>query len=170
MTSLVLFMSAYAAAAQSGSDPAMQKAREETLVIFDLGRMFGYLNVMEKDAKVPALNNAQLAKLYDIMVELRTTKRVEVPRAKVLLASIEDSILSPAQLMAADKLAASRESERTNVPGSGAGSGASGTSGAGSLTSYVAGGDFNPLLDTTKTMGQDFAAFHDYVAKKLGRK
>jgi len=170
VASLVMIMVVHTAVAQSGSDPAMQKAREETLVIFDLGRMFGYLNVLEKDSKVPALSNAQLTKLYDIMVELRSTKRVELARAKTLLATIEDSILTPAQLMAADKLAATREPEKATNQGSGAGAGSSATSGAGSLASYVAGGDFNPVLDTTKTMGQDFAAFFDYTAKKLGRK
>jgi hypothetical protein len=170
VASLVMIMVVHTAVAQSGSDPAMQKAREETLVVFDLGRMFGYLNVIEKDSKVPALSTTQLTKLYDIMVELRSTKRVEVARAKTLLTMIEDNILTPTQLMATDKLAAGREAERTNVPGSGAGSSSSSSSGAGSLASYVAGGDFNPLLDTTKTMGQDFTAFYDYVAKKLGRK
>lgn len=167
---LAMLLAVQALSAQSSPDPATQKAREETLVIFDLGRMFGYLNVIEKDSKVPALSNAQLTKLYDIMVEIRRTARMEVPRATALLTMIEDDILTPAQLMAADKLAASREAERTNVPGSGAGSGSTSSSGAGSLASYVAGGDFNPILDTTKTMGQDFAAFYDYAAKKLGRK
>jgi hypothetical protein len=111
-----------------------------------------------------------LTKLYDIMVELRATKRVEVSRAKILLTTIEDSILTPAQLMAADKLAAAKEAERTSVPGSGAGAGSSSSGGTSSLASYVSGGDFNPIIDPTKTMGKDFTAFYDYVAKKLGRK
>jgi hypothetical protein len=170
VASLVMIMVVQTAVAQSGSDPAMQKAREETLVIFDLGRMFGYLNVLEKDTKVPALSNAQLTKLYDIMVELRSTRRVEVARARTLLATIEDSILTPAQLMAADKLSATREPEKATNQGSGAGAGSSSSSGAGSLASYVSGGDFNPVLDTTKTMGQDFSAFFEYTARKLGRK
>lgn len=170
IASLVLILSVQALSAQTTPDPAIQKAREETVVIFDLGRMFGYLNAMEKDPKVAALSTAQLTKLYDIMVELRATKRMEVPKAKTLLTTIEDSILTPAQLMAADKLAASKEAERTTVPGSGAGAGSSSSSGTSSLAGYVSGGDFNPIIDSTKTMGQDFAAFFDYTAKKLGRK
>jgi hypothetical protein len=168
IASLVMLLAVQALSAQTTPDPAIQKAKEETVVIFDLGRMFGYLNAMEKDAKVAALSNAQLTKLYDIMVELRSTKRVEVARAQTLLTTIEDDILTPAQLMAADKLAAAKEAERTTVQGTGAGSSSNG--GTSSMTSYVSGGDFNPITDPTKTMGKDFTAFYDYVAKKLGRK
>ncbi|OHD81852.1 MAG: hypothetical protein A3J97_00285 [Spirochaetes bacterium RIFOXYC1_FULL_54_7] len=170
VASLVMLLAVQALSAQTSPDPAIQKAREETVVIFDLGRMFGYLNAMEKDTKVTALSNAQLIKLYDIMIELRGTKRIEVSRAKTLLTTIEDSILTPAQLMAADKLAAAKEAERTTVPGSGAGANSSTSGGSSSLPSYVSGGDFNPIIDPTKTMGQDFTAFFDYTAKKLGRK
>jgi hypothetical protein len=168
VAALAMLLIVQALSAQTTPDPAIQKAKEETVVIFDLGRMFGYLNAMEKDAKVPALNSTQLTKLYDIMVELRNTKRVEVARAQILLTTIEDDILTPAQLMAADKLAAAKESERTTVQGTGAGSSATG--GTSSMTSYVSGGDFNPIIDATKTMGKDFTAFYDYAAKKLGRK
>jgi hypothetical protein len=168
VAALAMLLAVQALSAQTSPDPAIQKAKEETVVIFDLGRMFGYLNTMEKDSKVAALSSAQLTKLYDIMVELRATKRVEVARAQILLTSIEDDILTPAQLMAADKLAASKEAERTTVQGSGAGSSSNG--GTSSMASYVAGGDFNPIIDPTKTMGKDFTAFYDYVAKKLGRK
>ncbi|MDX9959796.1 MAG: hypothetical protein AB7T74_05225 [Clostridia bacterium] len=165
---LVMLLAVQVIAAQTSPDPAIQKAKEETVVIFDLGRMFGYLNTMEKDPKVAALSNTQLTKLYDIMVELRNTTRVETAQAQILLTSIEDDILTPAQLMAADKLAVAKEAGRTNVQGSGAGSSANG--GTSSMASYVAGGDFNPIIDPTKTMGKDFTAFYDYVARKLGRK
>lgn len=170
VVALVMLLAVQVLTAQTTPDPAIQKAKAETAVIFDLGRMFGYLNAMEKDSKVTALSSAQLTKLYDIMVELRSTKRIEIPRAMTLLTTIEDKILTPAQLMAADKLAVAKEAERTTVPGSGAGAGASATGGTSSMTSYVSGGDFNPITDPTKTMGQDFAAFYDYTAKKLGRK
>lgn len=151
----------------AGADPATQKAREETAVVFDLGRVFGYLNAIEKDAKVAALSRDQLTRLYDIMVEIRSTKRLEPSRAKALLATIEDRILTSAQLIAVDKLAAGKESEKSANQAAGAGAGSSG--GAGSLASYVAGGDFNPVLDATKTMGQDFNAFFEYVRKKIGK-
>jgi hypothetical protein len=155
--------------AQTTPDPATQKAREDTAIVFDLGRVFGYLNLIEKDSKVPALSADQLKKLYDIALELKNAKRIEPSRAKLLLAQVEDRILTPAQLMAIDKLAAAKESERANVQGSGAGSNAGASSGAGSLATYIAGGDFNPLIDKSKTMGQDFFAFFDYLSKKLGK-
>ncbi|MFH2115436.1 MAG: hypothetical protein ABIJ86_13105 [Spirochaetota bacterium] len=170
VASLVMLLAVHALSAQTSPDPAIQKARVETVAIFDLGRMFGYLNAMEKDPKVAALNSAQLTKLYDIMVELRGTKRMEIPRAKILLTTIEDAILTPALLMAVDKLAAAKEAERTSVPGSGAGAGSAASGGNSSLASYIAGGDFNPIIDPAKAMGQDFTAFYDYAAKKLGRK
>lgn len=153
----------------AGSDPATQKAREETAVVFDLGRVFGYLNAIEKDAKVAALSRDQLTRLYDVMVEIRSTKRLEPSRAKALLATIEDKILTSAQLIAVDKLAASKETEKSSNQAAGAGTGAGSSGGSGSLASYVAGGDFNPVLDATKTMGQDFNAFFEYVRKKIGK-
>ncbi len=156
--------------AQSGSgstDPAIQKAREETLVVYDLGRMFGYLNGIEKDSKIADLTTDQLKKLHDIALEIEKTKRMEPARAKVLLTQIEDKILTPAQLVAVDKLAAAAAKERTATQTAGTGSGSS--SGGNILASYVAGGDFNPVLDKTKPMGQDFYAFLQYAAKKVGR-
>lgn len=151
--------------AQSSTDPAIAKAKEETVVVYDLGRMFGYLNTMVKDGKTAALSSDQLKKLYDIAKELESTKRVEPARAKTLLTQIEDKILTPAQLMAADKFAAAKEAERTSTQGTGPGA----TGGTSPLTSYVAGGNFNPMLDKTKTMGKDFFAFLDYVSKKIGK-
>ncbi len=162
---------ASAAFAQTTPDPAIQKAREDTAVVFDLGRTFGYLMAIEKDSKVPALSATQLKSLYDIMVAIKAAKRVEPEQAEAWLGSIEDKILTPAQLMAVDKLAAAAAATRTGTPGAGTGTGpgASGTSGASSLQSYVAGGEFNPIVDAAKTMGADFKAFFDYVAKKLGK-
>lgn len=171
-TFVAAFALALAAFAQTTPDPAIQKAREDTVVVFDLGRTFGYLMAIEKDAKVPALTATQLKDLYDIMVQIRATKRVEPAPAKAWLAKIEDKILTPAQLMAVDKLAAAAAAARTGTPGAGTGTGpgATGsTSGTSSLQSYVSGGDFNPITDPTKTMGTDFKAFFDYVAKKLGK-
>jgi hypothetical protein len=154
--------------AQSGStDPAIQKAREETLVVYDLGRMFGYLNGITKDSKVAALTTDQLKKLHDIALEIEKIKRLEPPKAKALLTQIEDKILTPAQLVAVDKLAAAAAKERAATQTAGTGTGSS--SGGNVLASYVSGGDFNPILDKTKTMGQDFYAFIQYAAKKIGR-
>ncbi|MBN1243022.1 MAG: hypothetical protein JXA15_10010 [Spirochaetales bacterium] len=158
--------------AQTTPDPAIQKAREDTVVVFDLGRTFGYLMGIEKDAKVAALSTTQLKRLYDIMVAIKATKRVEPKQAETWLETIEDGILTPAQLMAVDKLAAAAAATRTGTPGAGTGTGtgkATTDTGTSSLQAYVAGGEFNPITDATKTMGTDFKAFFDYVAKKLGK-
>ena len=151
--------------AQSSADPAIAKAKEETASVYDLGRMFGYLNTMVKDGKTPSLSADQLKKLYDIMKEVELSKRVEPSRAKTLLTQIEDKVLTPAQLMAADKLAVAKAAERTSAQGTGPGA----TGGTSPLASYVAGGNFNPMLDKTRTMGKDFFAFLDYVSRKTGK-
>ncbi|MFZ4617163.1 MAG: hypothetical protein ACOYM2_13325 [Rectinemataceae bacterium] len=153
------------ATAQASSDPVLLKAKEETLVVFDLGRMFGYLDDMVKDGKTPALSSDQLRKIYDIMVEVRSIERIEPAKAKVLLSQIEDRILTPAQLMATDKLAAAGTLTRAANQGSGPGA----KGGTSPLVSFVAGGDFNPIMDTSKTMGKDFQSFYAFVSKKLGK-
>lgn len=52
VVALLVSISAAAVLAQSSpDDPAIIKAKEETAVVFDLGRMFGYLNTMESEAK-----------------------------------------------------------------------------------------------------------------------
>lgn len=44
-----------------------------------------------------------------------------------------------------------------------------GAGGGGQITSYIAGGPFNPMADTTKTIGKDFAAYLHSVAGRLGK-
>jgi hypothetical protein len=162
-TLLAAFLPVVAMAQTTAEDPALAKAKEDTVVVFDLGRLFGYLNTMEKEAPKLALSRDQLLKLVEIMAKIKVTKRLVPDEAEKLLVQIEDSILTPAQLTYADQLAIAKEATRTKGTGETAGSG------AGQLATYVAGGAFNPLLDTTKVMGQDFAAFYDYAAKKVGK-
>ena len=158
---LVLMIPALAIAQTSPDDPEIQKAKEETAVVFDLGRLFGYLQTMEKDQKNLALNNSQLIEIYSIMKDLKTMERVEPKWADERLTQLEDNILTPDQLMYTDQLAIAREAEQeTKTPGSG---------GGGQITSYIAGGAFNPMADPSKTIGKDFASFFDYVSKKLGK-
>lgn len=153
-----------AAAQTSPDDPAVQAAKEETAVVFDLGRFFGYLQTMEKESPKLALSKSQLEAVYEAMNRIKTLKRVEPAEAEKTLRHLEEEVLNPDQLMAVDELAiakmAARETQTTQ-PSDG--------SGGGQITSYVAGGPFNPMTDATKTIGKDFAAFYDYVKKKLGR-
>ncbi len=159
---LVFIIPVLAMAQTSPDDPEIQKAKEETAVVFDLGRLFGYLQTMEKEAKDLALNENQLAEIYSIMKEIKSMERVEPEVADKLLTHLEDDVLTPDQLMYTDQLAIAREAERqTRTPGS--------RGGGGQITSYIAGGPFNPMADPSKTMGKDFAAFFDYVSKKLGK-
>ena len=162
---LLFAIAPLAAFAQTNAeDPAVQKAKQETAVVFDLGRVFGYLATMEKEAPKLALSRDQLTKLVDVMTSIKSTKRLVPKEAERLLVKIEDTILTAAQLAYVDQLAIDKAATRETGTGANAGTG------SGPLTTYIAGGDFNPMLDTTKTMGKDFAAFYDYAAKKVGKK
>lgn len=159
---LVLMIPALAIAQTSPDDPEVQKAKEETAVVFDLGRLFGYLQTMEKEKKNLALNVSQLSEIYSTMKDLKAMERVEPKKADEMLTHLEDDVLTPDQLMYTDQLAIAREAERaTKTPGSGGG--------GGPIISYIAGGAFNPMADPSKTIGKDFATFFAYVAKKLGK-
>ncbi len=148
--------------AQSPDDPEIQKAKRETAVVFDLGRLFGYLAKMEENQKELALSNEQLEKIYTVMEEIYTTERLEPKQAEKLLTYLEDNVLSPEQLMYTDQLAIEKEKEReTRTPGSGGG--------GGQITSYIAGGPFNPMRDPNKNIGKDFLEFYKYVAKRIGK-
>jgi len=155
-----------AAVAQTTPDPAVQEAREETAVVFDLGRVFGFIRTMEEENASLRLSAEQVRELYVIMTEIRRTERMDPDQADEWLASIEDEILTPAQLVAVDKLYLARETTRGS--GTGAGSGAGGGTGdaTGSIATYIAGGKFNPILDTSKSMGADFAAFYDELGER----
>ena len=160
----VLLLPILAVAQTSPDDPAVQAAKEETVVVFDLGRFFGYLHTMEEQSPDLALSPAQLEAVYRTMSELKAMQRVEPDRAEEVLIYLEDEVLSPDQLMQVDQLAIARmEARETQTTSAGTGTG------GGQITSYLAGGSFNPMTDASKTIGKDFAAFFDYVSKKLGR-
>ncbi len=160
ITLLVLLPLGAVMAQTSPDDPAIIKAKEETKVVFDLGRLFGYLNTMEKEEKNLALSRDQLEEIYRIMAVLRQTDRVEPDTAETMLVNLEDNILTPDQLMYTDQLAI--EKMQTRTPGTGGG-------GGGQITSYIAGGPFNPMKDPSKNIGKDFETFFNYAAKKLGK-
>jgi len=162
---LALMLLPFLAAAQtSPDDPAVLAAKEETVVVFDLGRFFGFLFTIEKESPKLALSQDQLEEVYESMGELKAMQRVEPDDAEEMLVYLEDEVLSPDQLMEVDQLAIARmESRETEATTQSTGTG------GGQITSYVAGGPFNPMTDATKTIGKDFAAFFDYVSKKLGK-
>ena len=154
------------------SDPAIAKAKEETAVIFDLGRFFGYLNTMEEEAPELALSGEQMKELYDTLNKYLNIDRIEVDNADETLLYLEEELLTLDQLIYVDELAIAKMENR--VSGSGAGGGAGGNSsntgsGGGQLAGYVAGGNFNPLKDPSKTIGKDVAAFFEYLKKKTGQ-
>ena len=148
--------------AQSPDDPEIIKAKEETAVVFDLVRFFGFLNTMEEEQPALALSGDQLEEIYEIMNRLQSTERIEVDMAEEILVHLEDEVLSPDQLMEVDQLFIAREETRTVQTGQGGGEG-------GLITSYIAGGPFNPTLDASKTMGKDFGAFYKSVSERLGK-
>jgi len=74
--------------AQSTSDPAVQKAREETAVVFDLGRMFGFIQTMEEEEAPLRLDADQIRELAVIMTAIRRTERVEPDQADAWLKSV----------------------------------------------------------------------------------
>ncbi len=162
ITLLFLLPLTAAIAQSSPDDPEIVKAKKETAAVFDLGRLFGYLNTMETKEKKLALTSGQLEEIYKIMIVLKQTTRVEPDMAERMLASLEDTILTTDQLMYTDQLAIAKMETRAPKTGSGG-------SGGGQLTNYIAGGAFNPMSDSSKNIGKDFSTFLTYVTKKLGK-
>ena len=163
VAALTALMALSVTAQTSPDDPAIAQAKEDTVVVFDLGRIFGFIHTIEKEEPKLALSKDQLQQLYSIMESINNIERVEPDEAEDMLVKIEDEILTPDQLMHIDQLAIARAADRESattdrVAGSG----------GGQITSYVAGGAFNPMKDASKTIGKDFAAFYDYLKKKLG--
>ena len=156
---LVLLPLSVVMAQSSPDDPAIIKAKEETAAVFDLGRLFGYMNTMVTEERSLTLTNDQMERIYKIMSVLKQTNRVEPDMANEMLTSIEDDILTPDQLMYTDQLAIAKMETRTTGSGGG--------SGGGQITSYIAGGAFNPMQDPSKTIGKDFDPFFNYLSKKL---
>lgn len=157
---LAAVFAAGAAFAQTTPDPAVQEMKEKLEVVYDLGRMFGYIQTMDKEQKKLALSAAQAKALVVIADKILKTVRFEPKEAETLLVEIEDKILKPDQLMFADGLAIARASERT------AGTGAGSTGGTSPVQTYMNGGPFNPMKDATKKIGQDFKAAYDYLKAK----
>lgn len=143
----------------------MQQAREETAVVYDLGRFFGYVHGMTTENASLALTDSQATEIAAVMDEILGMDRVEPAWASETLERLELDVLSPAQLMDVDRRAiAWQNSRESTATTSGTGSGSSGGSGSGPLSSYVAGGPFNPIVDESRTIGQGFAALRAHLA------
>ena len=166
---LFLVILPFSIMAQSSSDdPAMQEAKEETVVIFDLIRFFGFLNTMVEESPGLELSRNQSEEVYTVMLELQSMERIEADWAEETLTSLELDVLTIDQLMYMDMMIIARQSSRTS-DGTGAGKNSGGGSGGGLLAGYINGGAFNPALDTSKSMGSDFAEFLNYLRDKLGK-
>ena len=152
------------------TDPAIMKAKEETAVIFDLGRFFGFLNTMEEEAPELALSKDQMKELYETLNKYLNIDRIEVADADITLLYMEEELLTLDQLIYVDELAIAKMENRVSGSGAGGGGGSSGSgSGGGQLAGYVAGGAFNPLKDPSKTIGKDVSDFFNYLKKKLNK-
>ena len=159
---LILSVSLGLFAQTSPDDPAIQKAKEDTVVVYDLGRIFGFINTMIEEEPKLALSKDQLAEIYEIATEILRTERIEPDWAEERLVRLEDDVLTPDQLMHVDQLAIAREESReTSTEEKGTGTG------GGQLQTYVAGGAFNPMSDDSKTIGKDFAEFYEYLKGKI---
>ena len=165
---IALIIAAVAATAAFGQetepDPAIQEAKEETAVVYDLGRFFGYVHTMVTENDDLTLSTAQLESFYEIMTEIKGLERIEPDWADETLEFLELDLLSVKQLMEVDLLAIAREESREQGTGEGK---ASGGTGHGPLQTYVTGGAFNPIIDETKASGQGFAELYEYIEKEL---
>lgn len=151
IAALLLVLALVPALAQT-TDPAIAAAKEETTVVYDLGRFFGYIVTLEQEHPDLALSDTQAAEILDVMTQIEGMERVEPDWASDTLDYLELDLLTPAQLLAVDKIALARETTST----SGTGTGAGGGTGSGPLQTYINGGAFNPITDDSKTIGQGF--------------
>ncbi len=147
--------------AQTTQDPAITAAKEKLEVVYDLGRVYGYIHTMDKEQKKLALSAVQVKSLLGYADKIKGMQRIEPKVAEAMLVEIEDQVLTADQLIFVDGLAIARLSERTT-----AGSGAGAAGGVSPVQSYLDGGPFNPMLDATKTLGKDFKAAYDYLKAK----
>ena len=145
--------------AQTEPDTAVQEAKEKTAVVYDLGRYFGYVHGMTTENPKLALTEAQKSEIREIMDRIKGMKRVEPAWAEETLEYLELDLLSPAQLMEVDRRAIEWQNSRETSSTAGTGAG----SGTGPISSYLAGGAFNPIIDETKSIGQGFAALYKYL-------
>lgn len=175
-----LFGPGPALSAQTGApDPAMQRARQETQVILDLGRLINFVDRMDAEQQNLRLTTEQARRLARLMGEIKSTSRLTPALAERLMEEIEDDILTPRQLMYTDRIwaeaernaesSAARPRQRSSASGGNAEGTASGEPASGSLASYVAGGPYNPMADTARPQGEQFEAFHWRLLERLGR-
>lgn len=175
-------------AQRQSEDASLQKAREETEVVLDLGRLLGFIYRMVEEHPNLELSREQAVALRELMGEIRTTSRLTAPTARSMTARIEDGILTPAQLIHTDRLWIESERNRASATAQGSGVSAragagsrstapgtgtasdSGAAPAGSLAAYAAGGPYNPLIDTARQQGQDFEALYAYVRARAGNR
>ena len=140
-------------------DPEIAKAKEETAVVYDLGRFFGYVHTMVSEDSSLSLKAEQLKIFREIMETIKNTERIEPEWADETLEYLELDVLSVDQLMAVDKLAIEREESRETGTGESKGGG----TGSGPILTYVSGGAFNPIIDESKSLGEGFVALYEYV-------
>ncbi|TVR61633.1 MAG: hypothetical protein EA426_03060 [Spirochaetaceae bacterium] len=168
-------------AQQHASDPAMQKAREETQVVLDFARFLGIVLRMVEQEPTLGLSSAQARQLLDVLSDVRTTSRLTATNARRMMGYIEDDILTAQQLMFTDRVWMQSSGERSSAGASGSqnrgsnttgeqsGTGSEASANAGALSSYASGGPYNPLSDTTRRQGQDFEALYEYALSRAGR-
>ncbi|MDA3947642.1 MAG: hypothetical protein PF508_00315, partial [Spirochaeta sp.] len=105
--------------------PEMQQAREETAVVYDLGRFFGYVHGMTTESPSLALTDTQKRKIAGVIEQIREMRRIEPEWAEEQLTYLELELLTPAQLMDVDRRAIEWQNTResTGQTGSGGGTG-----------------------------------------------
>ena len=145
-------------------DPEIQKAKEETVAVYDLGRFFGYVATMEEENSKLLLSPNQVKIFYDIMAEIEGSERIEPDWALESLEYLELDVLTPDQLIAVDQLAIAREATRETGTGQG-----SGGTGSGPIVTYIAGGAFNPIVDESKSIGEGFYTLYRSLANRTGK-
>lgn len=152
-------------------DPAIQTAKEETAVVYDLGRFFGYVATMEQENPDLSLSRDQLKVFYEAMRRIATTNRIEPDWAAETLEALELEVLDPKQLMEVDMLALARQETRLSSgsgTGTGQGQGGGASSGGTSpMQSYIAGGDFNPITSQDRSLGEGFYELLKSIQERL---
>jgi len=164
---IALIIAVFAATAfgqETEPDPAIQEAKEQTVVVYDLGRFFGYVHTMATENEELELSEAQLEIFHEIMIEIKNLERIEPEWAEETLEYLELDVLSVKQLIEVDQLAIAREESSKEGTGESKGGGGTGT---GPIQTFVAGGAFNPIIDETKSLGEGFAELLAYIEKQL---
>ncbi len=176
---------------QTRGNTELQAARAEAETVLDLGRLLGFVYRMTTEFEALELSDSQVREMLEILRQIRGTARLDGPTAEGYMTRIEDRILTAGQLIHTDRLWIQSERDRGN-DGSGTGvaqqrgasrgagdertgegSGTSSehqserTADAGELAVFAAGGDFNPLLDTSRPQGQSFEALYTYLDDRI---